>query len=134
VSSGVQISSLTWLFTAESSTIVQGVPRALLAKALAVLVHSTLSKPTYVTLVLACSRTLSLVDHELPRLGFRLIRLDLNGSASHSTRSARAARCSAPGIPGPTDCQFETPARVVSGYLVVIFSPLSALMTYHGAP
>jgi hypothetical protein len=68
VSSAVQISPLTWLFTAESSTIVQDGPRALLAKALAILVCSTLSEPTYVALVLAGSQTLSPVDQELLRL------------------------------------------------------------------
>jgi hypothetical protein len=77
VSSVVQVSSLTWLFKAESSTVVQGGPRALLAKALAVLVCSLLSEPTYAALVLAGSRTLSLVDQELLRLGSQLIQLDL---------------------------------------------------------
>jgi hypothetical protein len=46
MSSAVQISPLTWLFTAEPSTIVQSGPRALLAEALAVLVCSMLSEPT----------------------------------------------------------------------------------------
>jgi hypothetical protein len=68
VSTAVQIGLLTWLRTAEPSTVVQSGPEALLAKALAVLVCSALSEPTYVAPVLAGSRTLSPVDQELPRL------------------------------------------------------------------
>jgi hypothetical protein len=62
---------------AEPSTVVQGRPGALLAKALAVSVCSALSESTNVALVLTGSRTLSPVDQELPRLTGRLVQLDL---------------------------------------------------------
>jgi hypothetical protein len=61
----VQIQPLIWLLMPEPST------------ALAILVCSALSEPTYVTLVLAGSRTLSPVDQELPRLTYRPRQLDL---------------------------------------------------------
>ena len=77
LSCAVQISPLTWLLMAEPSTVVQGRPGALLAKVLAVSVCSALAEPTYVPLVLADSRTLSPVDQQLPRLTYRLVRLDL---------------------------------------------------------
>lgn len=61
-SSAVQIDVLAWSFMAEPSTAVQGGPEPLLAEALAVSVYAALSEPTYVTLVLPGSRTLSPVD------------------------------------------------------------------------